>query len=54
VFWSWIANDAGWFINWNQVLGATNDEASRVAAETRDLTLLTKMFAEITYPLSKT
>jgi cell filamentation protein len=50
VLWSRVARDAGWLIEWRQVLGAVNDEASRVAADTRDLTLLIGMFDGIVQP----
>jgi cell filamentation protein len=50
VFWSWIAQDAGWFIDWNQMSKEMNDEASRVAADARDLTLLVGMFDRIVAP----
>ncbi|MFE7631583.1 Fic family protein [Kocuria sp. NPDC057446] len=29
---------AGWWLDWTQVIGAINDEASRSAAEDRDFT----------------
>ncbi|MDR1264155.1 MAG: Fic family protein [Propionibacteriaceae bacterium] len=50
VFWSWIAEAAGWLIDWTQVLGAVNDEASRLAADTRDLTALIEMFDQVVRP----
>jgi cell filamentation protein len=53
VFWSWIADAAGWLIDWSQVLGTTNDEASRAAADARDLTLLVEMFDGIVRPAGK-
>jgi cell filamentation protein len=47
VFWSRIARDAGYEINWDQVVGNENDEASRIAAEAMDLSALEKMFSRI-------
>ena len=42
-----IARQAKYKINWLKVTGQKNDEASRVAAKSRDLSLLTEMFNEI-------
>jgi len=42
-----IARQAKYKINWLKVTGLQNDEASRVAAKSRDLSLLTEMFSEI-------
>src|SRR5262245_56738836 len=36
MFWSRIAGDAGWQLDWRRIQGAENDHASRVAAEQRD------------------
>lgn len=47
VFWSRVAQDAGWELDWTQTDGETNDQASRVAAEERDLGPLTKMFERV-------
>jgi cell filamentation protein len=47
VFWSRVAHDAGYSIDWNKVVGDENDRASRLAAETLDLSALEKMFGEI-------
>jgi cell filamentation protein len=48
VFWGRAAKDAGYELDWSQVLGNENDEASRLAAENMDLTMLEVMFARIT------
>jgi cell filamentation protein len=42
-----IARQAKYKINWLKVTGQKNDEASRIAAKSRDLSLLTEMFSEI-------
>lgn len=47
VFWSRVAKDAGYTIDWTLVIGDENDEASRMAAEDMDLTKLEAMFARI-------
>lgn len=47
VFWSRVAKDAGYEINWDLIAGDENDEASRIAAENMDLTKLEAMFARI-------
>ncbi len=47
VFWSRVAQDAGYEINWDDVVGDENDEASRLAAESMDLSALIKMFRRI-------
>ena len=44
-----LAN-AGWDINWMEVTGEENDYASKIAAETKDLSYLIKMFEQICYP----
>ena len=35
IFWSRVARDAGWQLDWRPVQGATNDEACRIAQVTR-------------------
>lgn len=50
VFWSRIARDAGWELDWQAVRGPVNDEASRAASEERDFTQLHDMLASITTP----
>jgi cell filamentation protein len=47
VFWSRVAKDAGYEILWNHVVGTENDDASRMAAESLDLTKLIAMFLKI-------
>ena len=51
VFWNRIAQDAGYEIGWDLVVGDKNDEASRLAAEQMDLSGLEAMFNEIVRPL---
>lgn len=53
VFWTRVANDAGYEVNWDEVVGNENDEASRLGAEDMDLTLLKRMFARIIKPLEQ-
>jgi cell filamentation protein len=47
VFWSRVAKDASYEIRWDLIVGDENDEASRVAAESMDLSKLQAMFARI-------
>lgn len=47
VFWTRVARDAGWELDWTRTDGETNDQASRVAAEGRDLGPLTEMFEQV-------
>lgn len=51
VFWNRIAQDAGYEIGWDLVVGDKNDEASRLAAEQMDLSGLESMFNKIVRPL---
>jgi cell filamentation protein len=51
VFWTRVAHDAGYEINWDAVVGDENDKASRIAAETMDLSGLEQMFRRIVSPL---
>ena len=44
VFWSRIARDAGWQLDWRPVQGAINDEASRAGHEDNNLQPLREMF----------
>lgn len=44
VFWSRIARDAGWQLDWRPVHGAVNDEASRAGHEDNNLQPLREMF----------
>jgi cell filamentation protein len=50
LFWSRVAADAGWELNWLEVTGAANDDACRIASERGDLTPLNRMFARIVRP----
>lgn len=52
IFWTRVAHDAGYEINWDEVVGDENDEASRLAAEELDLSALKAMFTKIVKPLS--
>jgi cell filamentation protein len=47
IFWSRVAWDAGYEINWDYIIGNENDEASRLAAENMDLSKLETMFHRI-------
>lgn len=51
IFWTRIARDAGYEINWDQIVGEENDEASRLGAEEMDLSRLVAMFGKIVKPL---
>ena len=51
VFWSRVAHDAGYEINWDAIVGDENNEASRIAAEQMDLSHLEAMFLKIVSPL---
>ena len=53
VFWSRVAHDARYEINWDQIIGNENDEASRRAAEESDLSALEAMFDRIADPLGQ-
>jgi len=48
IFWSRIAHDAGYEIDWSEVTGDENNEASRLAAEKMDLSKLESMLTKIT------
>ncbi|MCL2848760.1 MAG: cell filamentation protein Fic [Micrococcales bacterium] len=50
VFWSRVARDAGWQLDWRAVHGSTNDEACRAAAVQRDFGRLHEMFDAIVTP----
>ena len=52
VFWTLIARDAGWSLDWSQVSKHENDIASFIAHENVDYHPLEAMFAKITQPLS--
>jgi cell filamentation protein len=47
IFWTRVARDAGYEIDWDAATGDENDEASRVAAEEMDLSNLEAMFRRI-------
>lgn len=47
VFWTFLCHDAGYDLDWRLVSGEENDEASRLAAEDRDYSLLIQMFSRI-------
>lgn len=47
VFWNFVAEKAGYFVDWSLVVGEENDVASRMAAEKMDCSLLEKMFDKI-------
>lgn len=48
--WTLICHDAGYDLDWRQVSGSENDEASRRAAEERDFTMLEDIFERIASP----
>jgi len=48
VFWSRVASDAGWQLDWRLVSQERNNEASRAAMERSDLRPLREMFDSIT------
>ena len=48
VFWTRVAADAGYDIDWDQIVGTENDEACRVAMEDDDRGPLEAMFRRIT------
>jgi cell filamentation protein len=49
-FWSRVARDAGWTLDWRSVTSELNNEASRAAVERSDLGPLRAMFDAITEP----
>jgi cell filamentation protein len=51
VFWTLIARDAGWGLDWTQISKRESDVASFIAHENVDYHLLTRMFETITQPL---
>ncbi|MFZ2964438.1 MAG: Fic family protein [Rhodoglobus sp.] len=50
VFWSRVASDAGWNLDWRPVQGAVNDAACRAAAERREFAPLRVMFDQVVSP----
>jgi len=53
VFWDRVSRDAGYTLDWREVSGRVNDEASRAASEARDLGPLQAMFDRIAAPLER-
>lgn len=49
IFWSRVAVDAGYEIDWDDVVGSENDEASRLAAEQMKRSALEAMFGRIVH-----
>lgn len=47
IFWSRIARDAGWYLDWRNVTGQMNDRACRAAAVERNFNPLYEMFEDI-------
>ena len=54
LFWTYICHDAGYDLDWRLVSVEKNDEASRLAAEQQDYSLLTVMFSRILSPVAST
>lgn len=50
LLWTLICHDAGYDLDWCQVSGSENDEASRAAAEDRDYSGLVEIFSRIATP----
>lgn len=50
IFWTQIAAGAGYDLDWSQVTGAQNDQASRDAMERHDFAGLRTMFDRIVHP----
>ena len=48
VFWSRVVKDAGYVINWKDVIGDELDKASQIGREKGDIEPLIKMFGRIT------
>jgi cell filamentation protein len=49
IFWTRVAHDADYEIDWNAIIGDENDEASRLAAEASDRSMLEAMFTRIVH-----
>ena len=49
IFWSRVARDVGYDLDWDDVIGDENDEASRLAAELMDRSRLEAMFRRIVH-----
>lgn len=54
LFWDRISQDAGFRLDWQQVTGTINNQASRAAMEDRDFSGLHQMFDRITTAASTT
>jgi len=52
IFWSRLAENAGYEIEWDKIVGDENDTASRLAAEKEDRSALMTMFGRIVKPLA--
>jgi cell filamentation protein len=52
IFWSRVAKDAGYEIDWDGVIGDENDTACRLSAEESDVSGLLVMFDRIVKPLA--
>ncbi|RSX53218.1 toxin-antitoxin system, toxin component [Bifidobacterium goeldii] len=50
LFWTLLCHDAGYDLDWRLVSGEENDEASRLAAEDQNYTMLEAMFRRIASP----
>lgn len=50
LFWSRVAFDAGWLLDWSAVSGAENDRACRVANDEHDKDQLRELMQRITRP----
>lgn len=50
LLWTLVCHNAGYDLDWRGVSGAENDEASRLAAEDRDMGALVSIFARIVAP----
>lgn len=51
LFWDRISHDAGFRLDWQQITGTINNQASRAAMEDRDFSGLQEMFDRITLPV---
>lgn len=47
IFWSRVARDAGFKVSWDKIIGDENNNASRIATNTMDLSKLITMFDKI-------
>lgn len=50
LFWTLLCQKAGYGLDWRKVSGEENDEASRLAAEEQDYSMLEDMFLRIASP----